>query len=397
MVAPVLLVADDLTGSAEAAAAFLPRTVRIRWWSELRETRDSGDGREGDVLAVDTDSRYVRADEAARRCRSALALLPAGGTVVKKVDSTLRGPLAAELAALRADGAPLVVAPALPALGRTVIGGAVRVDGVPLERSASWAAESRPAPSSVAEALRPLPAVVVGLDVVRGAADRLAAALLAAADAATLPVCDAETDADLDHIVHAGALTGRPVRWAGSAGLAHALARTSRAPAAGTTPPAPTARPPALFVVGSAAPSARAQLDRLTGWTDTVVELEPALLTDPGLAATVAGRTAGRNAVVHLAAADGAERSPDVVAALARAVAPAAADHPTLVLTGGETARAVLAAIGAGELLVRDAWDDGVVVSTAPDGHVVVTKPGAFGDPDTLLRVARRLTHEEDT
>lgn len=96
------------------------------------------------------------------------------------------------------------------------------------------------------------------------------------------------------------------------------------------------------------------------------------------------------------------------VEALARVVAPAAREHPALVLTGGETARAVLVAIGAGELHVREAWDDGVVVSATPDGRIVVTKPGAFGGPHALVRIAERLTgtrhphaehspHEEDT
>ncbi|RIQ12398.1 four-carbon acid sugar kinase family protein, partial [Jiangella rhizosphaerae] len=142
MDASVLLLADDLTGAAEAAAAFVLRTPRIFDLQTLSAMRASlGEG----VVAVDTDSRYAGPEVAADRCRTALALLPPGRVVVKKVDSTLRGPLAAELAALREPGGLLVVAPALPSLGRTVAGGAVLVDGVPLERSAAWAAEGRPA------------------------------------------------------------------------------------------------------------------------------------------------------------------------------------------------------------------------------------------------------------
>ncbi|RIQ15702.1 nucleotide-binding domain containing protein, partial [Jiangella rhizosphaerae] len=165
-----------------------------------------------------------------------------------------------------------------------------------------------------------------------------------------------------------------------------------------------------LFVVGTAAPAARAQLERLADHVAAVVELDPGRLTEPAATAhEVAARTAGRTAVVHLTDAHGAARSPDVVAALATVVEPAAREHAALVLSGGETARAVLAAIGVGELHVREAWDDGVVVSTAPGGRVVVTKPGAFGDPHTLVRIAQRLPttrwhrhaehspHEEDT
>ncbi|WP_162605978.1 four-carbon acid sugar kinase family protein [Jiangella aurantiaca] len=413
---PVVLIADDLTGAAEAAAAFVLRTPRIVDLDALRSVRTSLDA---GVTAVDTDSRYVGPELAAERCRTALALLPPSGVVVKKIDSTLRGPLAAELAEVREPGGLLVVAPALPALGRTVIGGAVLVDGVPLERSAAWAAEPRPAPASVAEALAPLPVSVVPLPAVRGGVDELAAALWAAAEGGRVPVCDAETEGDLDRVVGAGRLvarSGRTVRWAGSAGLALALARAQVAaadPPHGTEGgglPAPPPVGPILFVVGTAAPAAREQLAWLAAHVATVVELDPDQLADPAATAhDVAARTAGRTAVVQLTDAGGAARSPDVVAALARVVEPAARDHPGLVLTGGETARAVLAALGVGELRVREAWDDGVVVSTARGGRVVVTKPGAFGDPRVLVRIAQRLAstrwhvhaehspHEEDT
>ena len=53
---------------------------------------------------------------------------------MKKVDSTLRGPLAAEIeAALAASGRTrAVVAPAFPATGRTTVGGVQHLDGVPV-------------------------------------------------------------------------------------------------------------------------------------------------------------------------------------------------------------------------------------------------------------------------
>ncbi|TDC48782.1 hypothetical protein E1212_20045 [Jiangella ureilytica] len=455
---PVLLLADDLTGAAEAAAAFVARTPRIVDLRMVRGTRDVFDS--GCVVAVDTDSRYATPLTAADGIAAALALLPPGGVVVKKLDSTLRGPLAAELGALRAPGCLLVVAPALPSLGRTVVGGAVRVDGVPLERSDAWAAEPRPAPASVAEALAPLPVSVVNLTVVRGSAVGLADVLRAAADGDRLAICDAETEDDLDRIVAAGELlrrNDRTLRWAGSAGLAQALARAYAAaggaiPAdapetvggsaatearrvGGATPtdttpsdapgvmevrlaeirpsrgPAPPPLGPILFIVGTAAPPARDQLVWLRRQIGTVIELDPAGLADAEAdkARELAERTAGRTAAVHLADARGAARSPGVVAALARLVAPAARAHPALVLTGGETARAVLAALGVGELHVRESWADGVVVSTAPGGRVVVTKPGAFGRPRTLVHIAQRLPstrwhlhaehspHQEDT
>ena len=396
---PVLLIADDLSGAAEAAAAFHMRAPRI---IELQPSQTVREPITDDVVVVDTDSRYTEPDLAAERCRAALAHARPGGTVLKKIDSALRGPLAAELAALREPGELLIATPALPALGRTVLGGEVRINGVPLRHSAAWAAETRTGPATVAEALAPLPVSEVALSVVRGGADQLMAALRAAAAADRVAICDAETDTDLDRLVAAGIAVGAagvPVRWAGAAGLAYALARAYPGdPHRTNARPNWSATGPILFVVGTAAPAARAQLTRLAEQVEIVVELGPDLLAraaDPAerntLAAEVTERTAGRTAVVQLAEAAGAPRSPNLVEAMARAVAQTARTHPTLLLTGGETARAVLTAIEIDELVVREAWQDGVVLSTAPDGRAVLTRPGAFGDPDALARIARQF------
>ncbi len=153
---------------------------------------------------------------------------------------------------------------------------------------------------------------------------------------------------------------------------------------------------PPLFVVGSASVVAREQVGRLGGVVDDVVELDPG--AEPRV---VADRVAGRCAVVRLpelaAGRESTTRSSAAAAELAAVAAAAAATHGALVLTGGETARAVLTALGIAELRVVAAWDDGAVVSVTPDGRTVVTKPGAFGGPDALLRIARRLgiQHQE--
>ena len=62
---------------------------------------------------------------------------PAGEICIKKIDSTLRGNVAAEtLAAMHALGrANAIIVPAFPAQGRTVVGGMVHVNGVPLPQT----------------------------------------------------------------------------------------------------------------------------------------------------------------------------------------------------------------------------------------------------------------------
>ena len=76
------------------------------------------------------------------------------------------------------------------------------------------------------------------------------------------------------------------------------------------------------------------------------------------------------------------------LADVARAGAPLAG---ALIATGGETARAVLLAMGVRALTVDGELEPGVALTRTDGGLTVITKAGAFGDRGTLLRAARRL------
>ncbi|MFD5774632.1 four-carbon acid sugar kinase family protein [Streptomyces fungicidicus] len=364
----------------------------------------------------------------------------------KKCDSLLRGPVGAEAAAFAEDAEVLVVATALPAARRVVRGGVVLVDGVPLHESAAWRAEERAAPRSVAGALAPLPVTGVPLETVRRGPIALAGRFREVAADGRHPVCDAETDTDLTVIATAAALLGPGVRLLGSGGLAAALGRllTSRrptppsagtrspaavppsathTPATATTEPAsppspagPTATCPdaasgaaravvpvhdtvpvgaggrgLLVVAGSAEPVVGEQVGRLVAagarhvvlapgqlaGTDTVVLPAPA----PGTVTVVSVDGAG-------GVRAGAARA--VVAGLARAVS-ALPGRPDLVLTGGETARRVLDALGVTTLRPVGEIHHGAVHCTTTDGRSVVTRPGSFGGPDSFVRIAAAL------
>jgi uncharacterized protein YgbK (DUF1537 family) len=63
-----------------------------------------------------------------------------------------------------------------------------------------------------------------------------------------------------------------------------------------------------------------------------------------------------------------------------------------LVITGGDTARAVLQALGISGLAVLGSVELGIPVSRATHGDLrVVTKAGAFGDDHSLTRAVRAL------
>ncbi len=305
---------------------------------------------EAPVVAIDLDTRsrseraarsIVRRAFASRRARRAAILY-------KKVDSTLRGHVAAELAAVRRElgRRSLLFAPAFPAQGRSVRDAVLHLRGKP---------QSGDLRALLAKAGFP------ATHVATASAAGLRAALATGARAF---VCDATTDADLDRIARAGlALRPRPL-FVGSAGLARALARTlPRRPAAAE--PRPVARP-VLTVVGSASPVSRRQADAL-GAGDLLLRVDWR-------------RTPTR-------------RDLPKIRRLGRAVA-RAAPGVHYVLTGGETARAVLGARGVRALRLLGEVEPGVPFGMARDGTLVCTKAGAFGTPATLARCVARLKKE---
>ncbi|WP_329543506.1 four-carbon acid sugar kinase family protein [Streptomyces sp. NBC_01356] len=384
----VVALADDLSGAAETARA-LGGPVRLSLdaadVAEITATQD---------LVVDLDTRRLSPAEAADAVRTALRAAQAGPPrlLYKKVDSQLRGHLAAEAAAYAEGAEAVVIAPALPALGRTVTGGVVHVKGVPLHLTDGWRAERASAPRSLAEALSGLPVRTVPLDVVRSGPAALGAEFRQIAASGAHPAPDAETDADLDTVAAAALRLGPGFRLLGSGGLAAALGRALPRPAVGTSPPAPSPEgTPLLFVVGTAEPGAVAQIAHLTALGAHHVPLDPADLA----AGTVRLPPPAAAPALTVLSIDGSGGTrPGTGRALSTALGALAAAYPgrpDLVLTGGETARTTLDALDIRELEPLGEIHHGAVHSRTPDGRRVVTRPGSYGAQDSLLRIAVAL------
>jgi uncharacterized protein YgbK (DUF1537 family) len=395
-----LVVADDLSGAAESAATFLLRTTRIR---VVLVPDDAGPHDESPesarVMVLDTDSRHLGAEaagDAVARCVAQALAGTDGVRVIKKVDSLLRGSIAAEVRALASVlGATPVVATALPSAGRTIVDGVPLVDGRPLATTTLWSAEDGDAPQTVADALAELESVTVPLAVVRDA-PRLRAALTAAAEQARVSVCDAETDADLDAVVAASNALDNPL-LVGSAALVAADARSFLADQAQTHSEQAQTRAAdephgeqdhvVVAVVGSAAPTIPEQVAQLEDLGLPVLRLDPReLLTSPSEArqrveqvVTSAGLLIALDQTVAVEPAVARRLS----AALASAAEPATRRATVLLATGGETARAVLSSLGV-HRMTPVAVHGGVVRSLTPEGLVVLTRPGSHGPTNSL-------------
>ncbi|MEV8629487.1 four-carbon acid sugar kinase family protein [Streptomyces sp. NPDC051079] len=339
------------------------------------------------VTAVDLGTRLLDATEAAARMKGAARAYAGADLLLKTVDSTLRGHVAAELrAALAGSGRrAAVVAPAFPAEGRTTVRGVQYVRGVRVDESEFARDPAHPVRSADLTRLLPESTVV--------APDRLAG-LAELLSRGGVFVCSAATEEDLDAVV-AAVPRVEEVLWVGSPGLAAALARRhGRARAAGFPGLPPVRRP--LAVVGSANPASRRQLDALYVRSGA----DGAVADDP--AAAVAALSASRAPVLALHTPDARGADP---AALTRRLAETAAEAvgkglaDGLVLTGGETAAAVLDVLGATGIDLHDEPEPGIARGTlhgpAAPRIPVLVKAGGFGDDGTLVRLCALLTGGE--
>jgi len=131
------VVADDFTGACDAGIQFKKKGLETL---VLAKPDTLGSLRKNfDVVVIDTETRNVTAENAYKKVRDTLRRLRNLGIelVYKKIDSTLRGNLGAELNAVldELDLDAVIVAPAFPEQGRTVVNGQLMVNNVPLEKS----------------------------------------------------------------------------------------------------------------------------------------------------------------------------------------------------------------------------------------------------------------------
>jgi uncharacterized protein YgbK (DUF1537 family) len=182
---------------------------------------------------------------------------------------------------------------------------------------------------------------------------------------------DAACDRDLDTIAAAGLESGRRMLWAGSAGLASALARTlpcwaGRGPRSRAVPAAPRPASSVLFCIGSDHP--------------VTVEQQRHLLA--------LGRS--EHVVLNLSLR---QTSLDRVRELVEDAAGAAT---ALVLSGGDTASLVCRALGVRRIELEDEIVPGIpwgyLSGGAFDQVRVATKSGGFGAPHALIQVADFFT-----
>lgn len=356
------LLADDLTGALDTAAAFVPLvgSVPCFWHGHLPAQFPAS-------AAIDAASRELDRATAMARHVALSGALAQGDIAFKKIDSLLRGHSFAEIAACVGTGLwkHVLIAPAFPFQGRATRGGCqFRRDA-----QGDW--------RNVADLVASLQG--------EGISARIGRPGAALAEGVT--VFDAESDDDLQAAVRRGLAAAGAVLWCGSAGLALALVAalgkaTQSAPA--------RLRGPVLGLFGSDQDVTAQQLDNCGRFALRVADTNPA---------PVAARLRRDGAAMvgfTLPAGTGREKAAALIRTRLSSLIATLRKPGTLIVGGGETLRTVCDLLDAERLDVVGAFVPGVPRSIMRgglwDGVEAISKSGAFGTPDLL----RDLLHSAD-
>lgn len=371
-----LILADDLTGACDSAAAFATRG---------QETRVAigceGPGQvRHQVVSYSLEARNLQPEEAARQMRAAAERTRGltASVLFCKIDSAGRG-WAGEAVLNYLGGSKCgwaVFAPSFPDQGRTMRNGVLEI--------AEGPGTLRQIP---VENLFPHHSRILLGRIACGDADERRREMRTALDAGKrILLCDAGTQEDLAAVVQAAMrIDQNRVLWCGSAGLAHALAEAYCPPlnAAMVGPSQQNAGKITLVFAGTPHSSTAGQLE-------TLAEMKGVVRMQCGCEqGAFAAESRCIVAGVHCG------KTSDAQVRDVWKHAQSAGGARALVLTGGDTASLVLRALAAQSILIKGEitrgipW--GVIEGGTAAGHRVVTKSGGFGDRNALVEIVRYL------
>ncbi len=365
----LLIIADDLTGANDTGVQFAKQGIEVL---VVIDPAQSLAPFACQVLVVNTESRHLKADEAFQRVQHVAQQGVQLGIpqFYKKTDSTLRGNVGSELAALLAATGEreLFFAPAYPKLQRTTRNGVQFVNGLPLDQS-----------SFARDPLNPMREASIAT-IITQQTDLAVASFdpAAAPNVPTIYVADAETDDDLR----------RAARWlkakkllAGAAGFAECLAEVmplERAPIV-----RPSLSLPLLVVNGSLHEASLRQVAHAAqhGWA--VLEVTAAT----SAAEIIAALNVAQRVVLTTSTNSLDESFTSRLAHLVAQILPQRS-VPVLAVFGGDTLAAIAAARGWTAFCPRAEFAPGVplVQACGADDVLLLTKAGGFGAADFITQ-----------
>ena len=419
----IVIIADDLTGAADSAVQFCPyfvdtTLVSYQQWGRILEPILSASTR---ATAIYTNSRALGADQARQRIGSIahkLAEIKAL-QIYKKIDSCMRGNVGAETDALldQLGYAASFITPAFPEMGRTTLDDIHRIHGIALGQTEVAQDPLTPvtesSPSRIVALQSRYPVGHVGLAFLEDGHQRLIAEIKRQLqNGARHIVFDATDRSHLDQVARSIFALEHKILPVGSAGLAGSIANLLTSEPVSVEPAKIIASEGFnLLVCGTTSAVTGGQIDNLLeSYMYELLQLNPVILADQSredeFLETVSAARSGllkKNVILTIKSQPSSQntrRQPDlhpaadsIISGLGQFVAKVVGDTKPghLFLTGGDTADAVLTAIGAegirilGEVVAGVV--QGVIIGGLLDGLSVVTKAGGFGQNERLVAV----------
>ncbi|MEL0069422.1 MAG: four-carbon acid sugar kinase family protein [Betaproteobacteria bacterium] len=384
----VLIIADDLTGTLDAAGPFCDHGFRVKAIVDPDAFPDKVDIEDADVLAINTESRHLSPSDAVSRLESCLRQIDSGSFsfIFKKIDSTMRGNVVVESAAAASyfSASSLCFAPAFPEQGRTVRGGEVLVDNVPLRQTQFVRDALSPAPSTLLTEIfeNSIFEHVVLVPAGEGVTPRSSTAF----------IFDSENNSDLQRAAEFFVKHPKLNILVGSSGVGSQLARLL-----GENQAVERSRKKVdrfLFVVGSRSERASLQINEFSKkFTGAVVYAPNGVYSEVHLDI--------ERALVLAASRGEVEKGSSAVAsALAQSALKivGASGVDAVFATGGDTALAILREAGASVIALHGNLMPGIPVSSfeyCGRELTLITKAGGFGDANVFERVVESGTQSK--
>ncbi|MEN6412272.1 MAG: four-carbon acid sugar kinase family protein [Veillonellales bacterium] len=413
------VIADDITGANDTAVQFAKHNIRSRVRIDFDQQKLLHEP--ADVIVVDTESRDIAPAEAYRKVKTVCEALQTSGVknIYKKVDSTLRGNLGAEIEAAAMVFQPelVVIAPAFPGNQRTTVGGYHLLANLPIELTEIAHAPKSPVNESrIVELLHTQTDSKIGLislSTVMAGAGAIKQAIRHCLDRGeSWIVFDAVLDEHLRLIVKT-AQDYHNVLWVGSAGMAEQLPdfyQWSVEPQTAVIP----GKGAVLVIAGSVSKVTQAQINAVLNLSNIqMIRMDAAkliqnqereiercikqakVLLEQEKDVLIASAVDDYDVVDAVTAGKGLGISSTEVseytAAAFGTLAAGLADVQLagMVLTGGDTAIHVCRALEAEAIEVLEQVTAGIplcrLVGGRCNGLLVITKAGAFGNEDSFI------------
>ena len=411
------MIADDLTGANDTGVQFRKYGMKT---VVLLKSSCCDEADVAEVVVVDTDSRAIAEEFADARVRTACRMFIDHGVknLYKKIDSTLRGNLGAEIGAVWEEYQPVItiIAPAFPKTGRHTVGGYQLIYGVPISHTEIAHDPKTPVHESY------LPQLLanyggnrlgtVSLHTVDEGPEAIGVAMRKLVSSGkTWIICDAVCEENLRHIAEAALPFGK-ILWVGSAGLAEQLALAKDWVHADRAKEENWRCRSVLVAAGSMSETTRKQISRYIADTAAVnFALDPiSALREPraegrrlsSLAApllkekNIVLSCSNEQSTIDMTTANGAKAgltADEIGGRIALALGVAVTElveqgADGLFLTGGESAASCCRELEATGLEICQEIVPGIplgkLVGGPHQGLPIVTKAGAFGDPQAI-------------